>query len=355
MMRLLVALLIPIFLASGALAQDAPARKFFGDWMADCRDDGYCSATAYQNTNPGGGAVADHILRVGRHAQEIYWEVSFTPVALEIDGWQDLLVTVDGEAEVFSGRSEFGGYGAVNDFFLLGDKAQSVLDRMVGGTRLEVMFTDMAGSTGTATFSLRGLSAALLWIDERQRRVGSERVASTPPYGLAPTGVEQLQTPQIPADLLERVRSDPECEQFEQLANGRDFIVDSLGENTTLYVIPCFSGAYNFGSKVYVDTGYGYEQQYFADYSSRYGWMGTPFLVNVYYDPETKTLSTFNKGRGLGDCGSAGQWRWLDYAFRLETLNVKDECDHDFDQDAEMPEFPRVFTAEPLPDESAEQ
>ena len=68
--------------------------------------------------------------------------------------------------------------------------------------------------------------------------------------------------------------------------------------------MPCWSAAYNFGWKVFVEGAGEYQPQYFASYDTASGWTGTPFLVNYEYDPETKTLIEFNKARGVGDCGA---------------------------------------------------
>ena len=40
-------------------------------------------------------------------------------------------------------------------------------------------------------------------------------------------------------------------------------------------------------------------------------------LMNVSYDPKTRTLSSFAKGRGVGDCGSVEAWVWDGRAFQL--------------------------------------
>ena len=60
------------------------------------------------------------------------------------------------------------------------------MDRLMPGSALDVSFTDESGAATATTFSLTGLTAALIWIDERQGRLGSERVAEVPPYGLSP-------------------------------------------------------------------------------------------------------------------------------------------------------------------------
>lgn len=323
-MRALVFVLAMFAAVSPAFAAE---QRMFRDWRALCRNDGYCSAAAYLNPNPGGGVVADYIFRIGRHAEQSYWEMSCTPVATMADEWSEFVFTVEGQPTTFSPRSEIGAYGSINEFFLLGDKAQAVMDALMPASSLTIDFTTSGGSLSTQTFSLSGLTAALLWIDEQQHRIGSERVTSVPPYGLTPTGAEQDTTAQVPIDLLDRRRADLECRLLEQISNGRDFESADLGEGHTLYILPCDSFAYNFSSQVYVFDGDEYRQQYFADFSQSTGWTGTPVLFLPGYDPTTKTLTSFYKGRGIGDCGTSGTWLWTGSMFEMTEYRSKDECD----------------------------
>lgn len=48
--------------------------------------------------------------------------------------------------------------------------------------------------------------------------------------------------------------------------------------------------------------------------------------INAGFDEETQTLSMFNKGRGLGDCGSQSEWVWDGQAFRLILYKSMPEC-----------------------------
>src|SRR5690606_8824937 len=139
--------------------------------------DGYCSATTYVNPNSGGVPVADYVLRVGRQAEGIYWEISFTTIAKMADPLVTFSVGVDGVWTDFEAGAEIAAFGSVNDFFLLGPKAQTVMDRLAPGSELTVEFTDTDGARPQAVFSLSGLTASLIWIDEQQGRLGSERVA----------------------------------------------------------------------------------------------------------------------------------------------------------------------------------
>ena len=49
-------------------------------------------------------------------------------------------------------------------------------------------------------------------------------------------------------------------------------------------------------------------------------------LTNPHFDPDTMTLSSFDKGRGLGDCGTYEQWVWDGKAFRMALLKVMPHC-----------------------------
>src|SRR5262245_44478694 len=118
-MRLLLILAVYALSLLPAAAQDEN-RKYFRDWLAVCEGDGYCSAVGYMNPNPGDGRVADAWLRVGRHAEGTYWEVSFTPIKVMADPASPFTVLVDGQGETFTGPMEIAPYGAINDFFLLG-------------------------------------------------------------------------------------------------------------------------------------------------------------------------------------------------------------------------------------------
>jgi hypothetical protein len=39
--------------------------------------------------------------------------------------------------------------------------------------------------------------------------------------------------------------------------------------------------------------------------------------VNAQYDPQTRILSAYDKGRGVGDCGDSHEWAWTGQAFAL--------------------------------------
>lgn len=341
MLRTLKPVQIALLLFSvSAASVCAEERRYFDDWLADCRVDGYCSATAYDNPNPPSGAVADYILRIGRQPTATYWEVSLSTVADMPADPASFSLKIDDTPEIeFAAPYGTGAFGAINDFYLLGEDATGLLDRMVQGQHLEIAFANLFEEPAMAAFSLKGLAAALLWIDEQQHRLGSERVAYEAPVGLTP--VSRDYPAQIPEALLAMHRAGGDCDSFELLPNAHEVIQAQLNDKTWMWLIPCSAGAYNYAYMGYTGAWNGdtFTTQIWADYSDDLGWSGTEYLVNPSFDAATSTLTSFNLGRGLGDCGTRGTWQWHEYGFRLIEFRAKSDCD----AEGEPGDFPVVW------------
>ncbi len=79
-------LALTCLLLSGTIAQPdtkepvGEKRKYFRDWLAACRGNGYCSGTAY--VRPGTDAHGEaYVLRVGRKVGSASaWNISFTAI-----------------------------------------------------------------------------------------------------------------------------------------------------------------------------------------------------------------------------------------------------------------------------------
>lgn len=346
-MRQLIAVAIVALSVLSAHAQDGEIRKDFKDWLGACRTDGYCSAITYLNPNPGDGRVADAWMRIGRHAQETYWEVSFTPIKVMADPAMPFTFLVDGKGETFAGPDEIAPFGAVNDYFLLGAKAQSLMDQLMPGKSLEVTFSDAGGNTTKAGFSLAGLTAALIWIDETQGRLGSERVAEAPPVGLAPALPVQdgasgkVTLADIPPGLIQQDADRPDkCDGFDIVGDQPFYRYETGGK--TLYFLPCTSGAYNHFYSVYVGMGDWYDLQLFATPTYRAGWQAEEGVWFESFDPATNQLRSSNLGRGMGDCGMRGLWQWNGSSFVMLEYRMKADCD----AAGEPGDFPLVFKNE---------
>ncbi|MEO8882756.1 MAG: DUF1176 domain-containing protein [Devosia sp.] len=174
-----------ISLSSAAMASEADDRpNYFKQWGSLCQPDGYCLAMTSVEGLAADGTRTRYALTIGRPAQQTFWEVSVQLAGANADSGRDFVASVGGDTLTFSGPDEIAPYGEIDHFYLLGPHVQSLLDKLVHGAALDIGFTDRTGAAGSVTFPLSGLGAALIWIDTQQHRIGSERVAETPPYGL---------------------------------------------------------------------------------------------------------------------------------------------------------------------------
>jgi len=73
------------------------------------------------------------------------------------------------------------------------------------------------------------------------------------------------------------------------------------------------------------------------------------FLMSPDWDPVSKSINTFTKGRGMADCGDYETYRWNGYAFYLVSVNSQTCCwnDEDFEK---RPECKKIKDIYPIPD-----
>jgi uncharacterized protein DUF1176 len=135
-----------------------------------------------------------------------------------------------------------------------------------------------------------------------------------------------------PQSEIDKIMADPDCELFEDHPANDAIDSTTLSANVRVHIVPCFAGAYNLMSKVLIerrddesDTST-FDTLSFADYRSDLGWIGTDMLTNAFINPETGHLAHFYKGRGLGDCGSTGSWKWTGYLFAMVDYYVEEDC-----------------------------
>ncbi len=145
----------------------------------------------------------------------------------------------------------------------------------------------------------------------------------------------------LPAALLAQHAAEASCEPLAEVRHAAMWGVHTLTEGFVLYMVPCAAGAYNFSYAFYVGPADrdAFARQLFVDFHDRYGWTGTDQLFNPNFDPETLTLTSFYKLRGIGDCGTSGVWRWDRYAFALTGFYAQSECD----LSVEPGDFPQVW------------
>jgi hypothetical protein len=310
----------------------AGAARSFGDWSVSCDNVGDCTAFGFvAETEPTGPFV--RIVRAAGGAGEPVIHISTgepeTPPASEPDV---LTVVVDGPAPASftlprDASDEPAGYmgrAAPAD-------AVRLAEALGNGRALRVS----AAGLPVETVSLNGAAAALLWIDERQGRVGTRTAlrakgdsSAVPAPRPVPTvrraaagGRDAGAALPRPANLL----THPEVVACrEDSGQAPELITGPLGAEANLYAVPCYSGAYNTAFRVFVSGADGT------------GLRSAPIdglapdedgaLMNLDFDPASLTLSEFNKGRGVGDCGVARSWTWDGSRFRLTEESRMELC-----------------------------
>jgi len=141
---------------------------------------------------------------------------------------------------------------------------------------------------------------------------------------------------------------------------------DSPDQKRTLVQLACSSGAYNFNS-IYLmrDDGAGHwELLTFAEPVADYdyadeefsrlkappkvsGFVSVTQITNSEFVPESKTINSAAKWRGIGDAWSAGEWRFEDGAFVLKKYEIDPTYQPPGDEaaDPEAPESYVLFDA----------
>ena len=110
-------------------------------------------------------------------------------------------------------------------------------------------------------------------------------------------------------------------------------------EGSTLYLLGCEMYAYNSLEKAYIVNSYETKMVAVAEVLADGSIVATTDLMGSGFNPLDNTLGTFQKGRGMGDCGSSASYSYnaRESRFVLTEARYKDKCD------GEDSEWPVVF------------
>jgi hypothetical protein len=201
--------------------------------------------------------------------------------------------------------------------------------------RLELYSAD---GRSLGTVSLKGASAALLYMDEQQGRTGTATALVRPGTrasgNAAPPTIPVVTAPPVSrarpmalgAAALKALRRKHGC-TIDEVGGPEEADSVALTANESLLLLACGSGAYNVSYVPFIVRRGGRAE--IAPFDHRPGWWaeeGKPVLVNAAWDGERGLLTSFAKGRGLGDCGTETEYAWDGRAFRLVEQAEMDEC-----------------------------
>lgn len=306
--------------------------KIFGDWAVACDNARRCEMTSLF---PGDGVMPEEgsgydgamfsIERVGGPAGELTVEVA-------------LSAPHKGEASIRVDGVVITGGAPRNDILrFAGDDAARIVAAMVKGKELSV--TDIAGAMMART-TLSGSSAALRFIDAGQGRAGTVTAAvakgakpasAVPAAGALPT-VRFVRPGGTVAVVTKAMRAaldkESECGSSYEGGEGDPPAVETyaLGGGKTLALLPCGSGAYNYNTVPYIVVD---GRAVLAKFDYTGGGDATPtapMLTNAGWDAATATLGSYDKGRGIGDCGAAEDYVWDGAMFRLVEARRMPDC-----------------------------
>lgn len=315
---------------TGVALSARPEQREFRDWRAACDNGAACFAFA-PSTEPDAAWLRLSLAPESDAAPDLMIGL-WSPGAESLSPTAPLVLTIDGErftAQRIEDADQPMGRVAASD-------AAQVVRALAAGNSAAIS----AGSQ-TVPLSLAGASAAMLWIDERQGRLETpnalvrvgDRPASARPPELpritAAPAVDQAgfgdegQTLPAAIEALPAVKACHEETAWNEYVQ-KAVLSARLAPDRELWAVPCFAGAYNLGLAIYV-TGPGGRDPVPAALPTAEG-ETTDTVVNAEYDPATRSLSGFNKGRGLGDCGIAQRWVWNGRGFALAEQSEMREC-----------------------------
>jgi Protein of unknown function (DUF1176) len=224
---------------------------------------------------------------------------------------------------------------------LEGAAAMKLARAMGRGRKLVVRGADNAllGQLG-----LNGTAAAFTHIDAAQNRAGTRTALFA--MGKRAFRAKSVPLPVISVQRIGKQEVIPDAGAIVGLVEGSACAEGSTGvtENSAyslgkhdgtykaLVMLSCGNGAYNFSSAPFVGTSTNGKKwsfaparfDYLADSETTKG--GINLLTNSSWDAENQQISSYAKGRGIGDCGSAETYVWDGAMFRLVLAYAMDEC-----------------------------
>jgi hypothetical protein len=349
-------LAVGLCLAAGsALAEERGHIRTFRDWVVGCDNARTCRAFGLP-ARDSSAQLAIRIDRAGDPEAAPSVTVILSQDAAPAAGTR-LKIVADGggTVDVAIGR------GATHDEneVTITDRAATtrLLDEIRRGRTLAITLDPAQGSGERADpVSLDGALAALLWMDDRQKRVGTRTAiaravdgpasavprpprAPRPPQGVAMTG------PAVPAELpaawtepvMQAFRTIPgeACNQEDD--NDEDIEAQRLSARLVLVSVRCWRGAYNFSRAYYILEEGPSPRVRPASFPRIRDPMPAAedppsnrnpdhILWNGEIDAATGTVFHVAKGRGMSDCGEIGEWRWDGSRFQPLRLEVMPTC-----------------------------
>lgn len=319
---------------AGASASTKPTpgvQKFFQDWAVACDNRLACEAVTLQ---PEEAAFDGPSLSLTRAAQT--GDIAITLGRFETDS-DRYRISIDGRVADTGPINK----AAAEPIRVTGPDALRLARAMANGRTLTLR-DGKGGALGK--ISLNGSAAALRYIDQIQNRAKTRTALVSP--GKMDMRVKWMPAPVITAKritptgttpdaatLVSLIESSPCKEERYGVTEDTAYSLGNInGTARSLVMISCGSGAYNFASAAYIGTQEAGGKWLFTPAQFDYGDAvrtlddTVQLLVNADWDAASQTMTSYAKGRGLGDCGNAESYVWDGTQFRLISAYGLDQC-----------------------------
>lgn len=237
--------------------------------------------------------------------------------------------------------------GGEGYWYPVGAATSTMIDAMIKGLDMQVT-VPLETTVQTMDIDLRGIHAALTWLDTQQARQDTTTaiVLRGPNEPHDAPHADLVTSPDVlPPAVKTAWENNRFCADIDPAIFGSlDGISSSLGQDSKLFLLPCGTPtAYNTAYVAFrARAGDNIQQLQFARMSD-HGPIATDTVYNARWNPVKLELRATFKGTGTGDCGIWDRWQWTGATFALTEEATKSTCDG---KDTNLDDWPRTW---PIP------
>lgn len=327
--------------AAQPMQQSAGTLETFRDWIVGCDNGDDCTAI-------GTATEANAYIVVARSAdRSAEPRIAFRLRAEETVAEPRLRLSATGAVAlpaVIAASNKDGLYSATLD----GARARGAVQALLPGQTIGIDLLDGDRVIAKAQVSLAGASASLRYMDAEQRR--ADTVEALVARGTLAVADAAHPRPRVNARPIAAIEPPPA--RPSAAAAGEDGCGDApdiavrLTPDLVLHGVCSFSGAYNVGFRFYIVGPAGAHEARFELPGRAAGDDSDPgVLVNPAVEDDGRTISAFDKGRGIGDCGRITRWAFDGAAMRLVDYQGLDTC-----MGVSAQDWPVLYRAELAPE-----
>ncbi len=314
------AVLLALLAASGAAHAQQQKIHQFKDWYIACDNTRRCEAEGYQADVHSGLPVTLYLVREAGQTTPVVASYAVFDPAGDVTGKLTLRV----------GKTSIGNLAPAGE--LTTTQVSTLLPSL-----LDASVLTLSSSKRTWTLSLAGMKAALLKMDDLQGRVGTPGAlvrkgdkpeSSVLPPLPAPVIKPARIVPDKPGDgkllqaILKAVR-DRSCWEDMPDEENAAAEIHRLSDRKVLVMRTCGRGAYQGWQNLWIAN----DRPPYDPQAVRLPTAGGSLDDSISEaEYQGGVLSSYAKGRGIGDCIYSASWVWTEQGFKLKEETASSDC-----------------------------